>query len=130
MQSTSIFKNTRTIFSFVFWDVVLWAFGISRSFSLIYCFPTHSFSTTMKTSENVTVFWCLRGVREGCIREKLYMFGLSGIKSSLYKVFLNPTKNLLEVHSSKRKELLFSFLFITRIKCLIPCKCNKMIRTK
>ena len=44
--------------------------------------PSSSFLYPLKTSENLTVFWCFQGVEKGCIG----MNGLSWLKNTVFWV--------------------------------------------
>ena len=54
----------------IFQNISEWFLTPLHLLKLIHLFPMHPFSSPLKISENLTVFWCFQGVEKGCIRNK------------------------------------------------------------
>ena len=48
----------------------VWSWFLPCGSLSTHLFPMHPFSTSLKTSENLTVFWCFQGAEKGCIGNK------------------------------------------------------------
>ena len=52
---------------FLFWNDFILCFQVTNCFSFNPFIPNALFHYPLKTSENLTLFWCFQGVEKGCI---------------------------------------------------------------
>ena len=63
--------------------------------------PNSPFLYPLKTSENLTVFWCFKGAEKGCIREKWVHYINNERKKAL--IYLAKKKKPKDKNQEKKK---------------------------
>ena len=70
-RSSRVVKTTNEVRSFSFFKIIYSSTLAFVTFLLSHSFPMHpSFLYPLKTSKNLTVFWCFQGLEKGCIGNK------------------------------------------------------------
>ena len=70
-RSSRVAKPTNEVRSFSFFKIIYSSTLAFVTFLLPHSFPMHpSFLYPLKTSKNLTVFWCFQGFEKGCIGNK------------------------------------------------------------